>query len=100
MWNLKYATNEPTYKIETDSVTYITDLWLPWGRGRWREMDWKAGVGKCKLLHSEWIKNKVLIYSTGNYTEYPVINHIGKEYLKRNICICITESLCYRDWII
>ena len=27
----------------------------------------------------EWI-NKVLLYSTGNYTQYPVINHFGKEY--------------------
>ena len=27
----------------------------------------------------EWI-NKVLLYSTGNYTQYPVINHFVKEY--------------------
>ena len=46
-------------------------------------MDWQFGVGRYKLLHSEWIKNKILIYSTGNYTGYPVINHIGKEYKKR-----------------
>ena len=28
----------------------------------------------------EWINNKVLLYSTGNYIQYPVINHNGKEY--------------------
>ena len=38
-------------------------------------------VGRCKLLHLEWINNKVLKYSTGNYIQYPVINHIGKEYI-------------------
>ena len=36
--------------------------------------------------------NKVLLYSTGNYIQYPVINHNGKEYEKEYICI--TESLC------
>ena len=29
MWNLKYDTNEPIYKTETDSKTKRTDLWLP-----------------------------------------------------------------------
>ena len=28
-------------------------------------MDWEFGVGKCKLLHLEWINNKVLMYGTG-----------------------------------
>ena len=63
-------------------------------------MDWEFGVGRCKLLHLEWIYNKVLMYSTGNYTQYPVINHNGKEYEKEYIYIYIyiyiykTESLC------
>ena len=30
----------------------------------------------------EWIKNKVLLYSTENCIQYPVINHNGKEYEK------------------
>ena len=30
-------------------------------------------------------KNKVLLYSTGNYIQYPVINHNGKEYEKEYI---------------
>ena len=33
MWNLKYGTNEPIYKTETDSQTLRTDLWLPRARG-------------------------------------------------------------------
>jgi len=28
------------------------------------------------------------IYSTGNYTQYPIINHNGKE-IKKKIYICI-----------
>ena len=51
------------------------------------------GSPRCKLLYIEWINNKVLLYSTGNYIQYPVINHNGKEY-EKGIYICITESLC------
>ena len=36
---------------------------------------------KCKLLYREWINNKVLLYSTDDYIQYPMINHNGKEYL-------------------
>ena len=32
----------------------------------------------------EWIKNKVLLYSTENCIQYPVINHNGKEYEKEH----------------
>ena len=42
-------------------------------------MQWKTGVSRCKLLHIEWIINKVLLYSTDNYTQYSMINHNGKE---------------------
>ena len=37
MYNLKYDTNELTYKRETDSQTQRTDLWLPRGRGWGRD---------------------------------------------------------------
>ena len=47
-------------------------------QGGGRRMDWESGAGRCKLLHLEWINNKVLLYSTGNYIQYPVINHDGK----------------------
>ena len=53
-------------------------------QGGRRERDGlEFGVGRCKRLHLEGINNKVLPYSTGNYTQYPVINHNGKEYKKR-----------------
>ena len=48
-------------------------------------MEWEVGVSRCKLLYTEWINNKVLLYSTGNYIQYPVINHDGKEYEKECI---------------
>ena len=63
-----------------------------WGGGR--GMNWEFGVGRCKLLHLEWINNKILMNSTGNSIEYPVIDHNGKEYKNKNAYMCITESLC------
>ena len=59
-------------------------------------MDQELGVSRCKLLYTEWINIKVLLQSTGNYIQYPVINHNGKEYEKEDVymCVCITESLC------
>ena len=43
------------------------------GEGGGGQMDWEFGVSRCKLLHIEWINNKILLYSTGNYIQYPVI---------------------------
>ena len=47
---------------------------------RW--LDWEFGTSRCKPLHAERINNKVLLYSTGNYIQYPVINHNRKEEIK------------------
>ena len=35
-----------------------------------------------RLVHIGWINNMVLLCSTGNYIQYPVVNHNGKEYEK------------------
>ena len=42
------------------------------------EMDWEFGVNRCKLLHLEWISNKVLLYSTENYIQSLVIEYDGR----------------------
>ena len=89
MWNLKYDTNEHIYEIETDSQTQKTDLWLPRGKWGWGSMGSEFGTSRCKLLYIEWINNKVLLYNTGNYVQYPVINHNGKEYEKECIYIYV-----------
>ena len=57
-----------------------------WGGGGQR---WTGSrVSRCKLFYLEWINNKVLLYSMGNYTQSPGINHNGKEYKKRKqMCV-------------
>ena len=54
------------------------------GRGQDWDQQAQTGIGS--------INYKILVYSTGNYIPYPVINHNGKEYEKA--CICITYTLC------
>ena len=57
------------------------------GEGVGGGMDWESGVSRCKLLYIGWINNKVLLYSTENYIQYPMINHNGKEYKKECMCM-------------
>ena len=82
MWNLKYDTNELIYKARRHRKRVVS-----MGKGHGEGNDWEFWISRCKLLYIEWIKNKVLLYSTGNYIHYPVINHIGKEYGKKNIYV-------------
>ena len=68
-----------------------------------KELDWHY------LLASLWFEypinqnvdlnfyatnNKVQLYSTGRYSQYPVINRNGKEYKQGYVSVCVTESLC------
>ena len=78
-----YDSNELTYK--TDSQTQKTNLRLPKGKGGEGGINQEFGISRYKLLYIKQIKNKVLLYSTGNYIQYPVINHNGKEYEKEYI---------------
>ena len=81
MWNLKYDTNEPMK--QTDSWTQ-NRLVVAKGEGVGGGMVCEVGGSRCKLLYTEWI-NKVLLYSTENYIQYPMINH--NEELKKKECI-------------
>ena len=69
-------------------------MWLPrelrTGEGRIGSF----GLVNGKPLHIQWINNKVLLYSTGNNIQCPVIKHSDKN-IKKNVYMCKTESLCY-----
>ena len=43
-------------------------------------MEYEIGVKRYKLEYTEWI-DKFLLSRTGNYIQYPMINHDGKEYI-------------------
>ena len=52
------------------------------GEGEGSGMDREFVVDRCKLLHLEWINNKVLLYITGNYIQSPGTDHDGKNMKK------------------
>ena len=37
------------------------------GEGEEVGVDWELGAKRCKILPLEWISNKILLCSTGNY---------------------------------
>ena len=86
MWNLKYGTNEPTYKTEADSQIE-NRLWLPRGRSGGGGIDLEFEISGYKLLYTGWINNKILLQSRGKHAPYPMMNHNGKEYEKEYIYI-------------
>ena len=57
--------------IQDSTVVFVEE------RGR-SEMDRESGVGRCKLLHLEWISNEVLLYGTGNYIQTLGMGHDGR----------------------
>ena len=74
IWNLKYDKNELTYDRERLKDTKLL-------RGV-RGMDLLFVISRCKLLHTGWRNNKVLLCSIGKYIQYPVINHNREECKK------------------
>ena len=97
MWNLKYDTNELIYKI--NRLTDIENgLVVAKGKGDGGGLDWEFGISRCKLLCIEWINNQILLYSTENYIQYPVINHNGKEFLKlEDKIVCVQYLIKHND---
>ena len=81
-----YNTSHHIYETKRDSQIQRTDLWLPWGRGDRGGKEWEwNGISRGKLLYIGWINSKVILYSTGNYIQYSVTNHHGKEHEKEYI---------------
>ena len=92
MWNLKQDTNKLNLWNRNGLTDIENRLVVAKGEVSGGGMDWEFGVSRCKLLYIEWINNMVLLYSTGNYIQYPEINHNGKQY--KNECIHM-----YNIWI-
>ena len=88
MWNLKYGTNEPIYKINR---CIDIEKRLVAGR-KWNERG--VWVRRRKLLHLEWISYEVLLYNTGNYIQSLGIDHNGRQYEKKHVYILYDLGHC------
>ena len=86
MWDLKHDISD----CETENINRPTDRQnrplAAKGHVSGGGMEWDSGISRCKLVYVEWI-NKVPLYSTGNYTQYPIINsiviqiYVNKKYI-------------------
>ena len=56
-------------------------------KGRRGGLDGEFGVSRCKVLHLEWMDNKVLLYIAGNYIQSPGINQNETECTY--VCVCV-----------
>ena len=49
---------------------------------------WTGSLGLADAnSYTEWMNNAVLPCNTENYSQYPVINHTGKESEKECMCM-------------
>ena len=64
MWNLKYGTNEPTYKTGK-THRHGEQIYSCQGGGGGSGMDGEFGVAGCQLLPLEWVGPGALLNSTG-----------------------------------
>ena len=75
MWSLKYNANDFIYKQTHRHREQTCGSQGEEGLGR-------DGLGiwdqQCKQLHIKWINNKVLLYITGTYSQYPVMKKMEK----------------------
>ena len=55
------------------------------------EMGWRGNFGLVGANYYilEWISNEVLLYSTGNCIQSPVMEHDGRYFEKKNVCIYV-----------
>ena len=73
MWNLKNSRNELIYRfIDTDNKYMVTKVEA--GEG----INWAFGTNIYILPYIQQVNIKDLLYSTGNYTQYLVIDYNGK----------------------
>ena len=101
MWYIKYDTNDPidnqkqTHRHREEICGYQG------GKRSRRRLEQEIGfsnlsnlVQRSKLLCIEWINIQVLLYSTGNYIQYPMVYRNGEEYDRQCVCVYKTESFC------
>ena len=85
-------TQKLIYKTETDYQTQKNKKKKPMVTKGEREQERdKLGIWDQQIqanIHKIG-RHKVLLYSTGNYTQYPVMSHNGKEHKKECVCVCV-----------
>ena len=75
MWNLKYDTNEPVYKTDTENRLVVA-------KGHAGEMEWEFWVSRCKLLYTEWVTR---LYCIAQKTTFNILLQTTMEKNIKNV---------------
>ena len=89
MCNLKYDTGKPVYRNRNRPLDIEKRLVAAKGQGAEGGTDREFGISRCKLVYTEPIKSKVLLYSMGNCIQYHVINHNRKDRMLLGHLSCV-----------
>ena len=95
MWNLKYNTNEHIHKNRKTHRHREQTCDCQRGGVLGRE-ELEFGINRSKLfkLNIQGINKRVLLKSTRNYVQYPMIKTIMEKNMKNIVYVYITEPLC------
>ena len=74
---LIYETDSGSHREQTSGCEGEREGW-----------SWRLVISRYKLLYIEWVDNKILLYGTGNYIQYPGTNHNRKITLRKK-CTCV-----------
>ena len=82
MWNLKRNNTIELIKQSDFEDQLMAVKGKDGGKGQLGSLGWT-----CTHYIENGLTNKDLLYSTENYIQYPMINHKGEEFLKKNVFI-------------
>ena len=68
------------------------------GDGGGSEMDWEFGVGRCKLLHLEWISNEVHCIAQESMSSLLGWTMM-EDNTRKGMCVCVCVCVCVYIYI-
>ena len=99
MLQTEYLCPKKIHRLEAAILTTIENrLVVTKWKGEGSGMDWEFGVGRCKLLHLEWISNEVLLYNTGNSIQPFGIEHDWRQCEKNNV-VHTNKNIYTYNWV-
>ena len=81
-------TNEPVYQTETDHGHEEQTCVCQWGGGERRGWGWWMRTITFRM------DNGVLLYSTGTCVQSLGLEHDGRQYEKKRMCIYVCVCVC------
>lgn len=63
-------------------------------------MEGEVRVRRCQVSQTGWMNDRLLLRGTGDSTQYPGINHDGKDSKKKKHAICTCFKKEVTDWLL